>query len=100
MMVPEFSPDGKYVYFNSVRTGKMQIWRMRPDGGNQEQITSDELNNWFPHPSPDGKWIAFLSYAKDVEGHPANKDVQLRFIASQRRSAPNARETLRRARNH
>jgi Tol biopolymer transport system component len=77
---PEFSPDGKYVYFNSVRTGRMQIWRMHPDGSNQEQITSDEFNNWFPHPSPDGKWIAFLSYSKDVEGHPANKDVQLRLL--------------------
>jgi TolB protein len=77
---PEFSPDGNYVYFNSVRTGRMQIWGMRPDGSNQEQITSDEFNNWFPHPSPDGKWIVFLSYAKDVEGHPANKDVQLRLL--------------------
>ena len=77
---PEFSPDGAYVYFNSMRTGRMQIWRMRPDGSNQEQITSDEFNNWFPHPSPDGKWIAFLSYDKNVEGHPADKDVQLRLL--------------------
>ncbi len=29
---PEYSPDGKYIYFNSVRTGTMQIWRMKPDG--------------------------------------------------------------------
>lgn len=25
---PEFTPDGKYIYSNSVRSGKMQIWRM------------------------------------------------------------------------
>jgi Tol biopolymer transport system component/lipoprotein NlpI len=77
---PEFSPDGKFIYFNSVRSGRMQIWRMKPDGSEQEQVTHDEFNNWFPHPSPDGKWIAFLSYDKDVEGHPPNKEVQLRLL--------------------
>jgi Tol biopolymer transport system component len=39
------------------------------------------INNWFPHISPDGKWMAFLSYEKDVTGHPANKDVQIRLMA-------------------
>jgi Tol biopolymer transport system component len=43
-------------------------------------VTSDDYNNWFPHPSPDGKWIVFLSYDKDTEGHPANKEVQLRLL--------------------
>ena len=27
-----------------------------------------------------GRWIVFLSYEKDVEGHPANKDVLLRLM--------------------
>src|SRR5439155_597499 len=27
---PEYSPDGAYIYFNSVRSGTMQLWRMRP----------------------------------------------------------------------
>ncbi len=56
---PEYSPDGKYIYFNSVRSGLMQIWRMHTDGSNQEQLTNDEFNNWFPHISPDGKWVVF-----------------------------------------
>jgi TolB protein len=29
---PEYSPDGKWLYFNSTRSGAMQIWRARPDG--------------------------------------------------------------------
>ena len=58
----------------------MQIWRMRPDGTGQEQITADEYNNWFPHPSPDGKWIVFLSYEKAVQGHPENQEVMLRLM--------------------
>jgi TolB protein len=78
---PEYSPDGKYIYFNSERTGAMQIWRMHPDGSEQEQITSDGFNNWFPHISPDGQWMVFLSYGKDVTGHPPNKDVQLRLMS-------------------
>lgn len=78
---PEYSPDGKYIYFNSVRTGQMKIWRMREDGSDQTQVTpNDGYGDWFAHPSPDGKWIVFLSYDKSVEGHPANKDVMLRMM--------------------
>jgi Tol biopolymer transport system component len=77
---PEYSPDGKYIYFNSVRSGLMQIWRMRPDGSEQTQVTSDSYNNWFAHPSPDGKWLVILTFEREVEGHPANKDVMLRIM--------------------
>jgi hypothetical protein len=78
---PEYSPDGKYIYFNSERSGRMQIWRMLTDGSEQEQITSDDSNNWFPHLSPDGRLMAFLTYEKDVTGHPQNKDVMLRVMS-------------------
>jgi TolB protein len=82
---PEYSPDGGYIYFNSARSGTMQLWRMKPDGSGQEQLTSDEYNNWFPHPSPDGKWIAFLSYGKDVPAadHPYYKHVLLRLMPAE-----------------
>ena len=75
----EYSPDGKIIYFNSNRTGKMQIWRMKPDGSNQEQITNDEYNNWFPHISPDGKWIVYLAFPKDINpgDHPFYKQVNI-----------------------
>jgi len=78
---PDYSPDGQWIYFNSVRTGAMRIWRMRPDGRDQQQITNDaQYGDWFPHPSPDGRWIAFLSFDAGVEGHPPNKDVVLRLM--------------------
>lgn len=78
----EYSPDGKYIYFNSVRSGKMQIWRMQPDGSNPEQITNDELNNWFPHVSPDGKWMVYITYGNDVApgDHPFYKHVSIRLM--------------------
>ena len=80
---PDYSPDGRYIYFNSERTGAMKIWRMESDGTNQIQMTNDDqYADWFPHPSGDGKQIVFLSYDKDVKGHPANKDVALRIMPS------------------
>ncbi|MGB6691571.1 MAG: hypothetical protein WBE76_27355 [Terracidiphilus sp.] len=78
---PDYSPDGEYIYFNSNRGGTMQIWRMHPDGSAPEQVTSDGMNNWTPHPSPDGKSIVILSYPREITGHPANKDIQLRILS-------------------
>jgi TolB protein len=79
---PEYSPDGQYVYFNSTRSGTMQIWRMKPDGSNPEQVTDDEYNNWFPHMSPDGQWIAYIAFPKEVSpsDHPYYKHVYLRLM--------------------
>ncbi len=78
---PEYSPDGACIYFNSVRTGQMKIWRMNPDGSGQVQVSpNDEYNDWFAHISPDNKWMVFLSYDKTVVGHPANKSVVLRMM--------------------
>ncbi|MDP3070474.1 MAG: biopolymer transporter TolR [Opitutaceae bacterium] len=80
---PEFSPDGQWIYFNSTRTGLMQLWRMKPDGSAQEQITNDGFNDWFPHLSPDGKWIVFISYRKEdvkPDDHPYYKHCYLRLM--------------------
>lgn len=79
---PEYSPDGKYIYYNENNTGTMQIWRMKPDGSGQEQITFDEYNNWFPHISPDGKWMVILSFHPTVapDDHPFYKRVMLRLM--------------------
>jgi len=79
---PEYTPDGKYIYFNSTRGGLMQLWRMKPDGQDQEPVTHDEYNNWFPHISPDGKWIVFLSFSGEIAPaeHPYYKQVYLRLM--------------------
>ena len=78
----EYSPDGKYIYYNGSHTGTMQLWRMNPDGSGREQLTNDQYNNWFPHISPDGKWIAFISFRQDVSpnDHPSYKRVMLRLM--------------------
>ncbi len=79
----DFSPDGEWLYFNSTRTGSMQIWRTRMDGSAPEQVTFDtSYRDWFAHPSPDGQWIMMVSFGLDVAlaDHPPNRDVVLRLM--------------------
>ncbi|HEY8574836.1 MAG TPA: biopolymer transporter Tol [Devosia sp.] len=83
---PEFSPDGRWIYFNSElaasQAGHAQIFRMHADHGSAlEQLTFDSFVNWFPHLSPDGKHVSVLSYPPGTTGHPPDKDVQLRLMA-------------------
>ena len=81
---PEYSMDGKYIWFNSVRTGRMQAWRMKTNGKEQTQMTFDtDMNSWFPHISPDGEkvvYIAYHDYEVAAGDHTANQNVELRMI--------------------
>ncbi|GHV02315.1 hypothetical protein FACS1894159_11080 [Bacteroidia bacterium] len=83
---PEYSPDGRFIWFNSVRSGLMQIWRMRTDGSKQTQMTfHDDRNSWFAHLSPDGKQVVYIAYRKgdvDPGAHPADKNVELWLMPS------------------
>ena len=81
---PEYSPDGKHIWFNSVRSGRMQVWRMKANGKEQTQMTFDEdMNSWFPHISPDNRkvvYIAYHDYEVAPDSHIADLNVQLRMI--------------------
>lgn len=59
---------------------------MQPDGASPEQFNSDDLVNWTPHISPDGKSMVFLSYERGVTGHPVNKDIVLRIMSLEDKS--------------
>lgn len=57
---PQVSPDGKYIYFTSNRTGENQVWRMDADGANQIQVT--RVEGGYPRlVTADGKWVFYLS---------------------------------------
>lgn len=81
---PEFSADGAWIYFNSEgddrAPGHAQIYRIRPDGTGQTQVTHDDRVNWFPHAAPDGSCFSYISYPPGTEGHPADKDVIIRIM--------------------
>jgi regulation of enolase protein 1 (concanavalin A-like superfamily) len=83
---PDYSPDGKWIYFNSNRSGSWHVWRMPAEGAGAndakaQQVTNDELEDWFPHPSPDGKKLLVFSFPKGTTTHNDRMEgVQLRLI--------------------
>ena len=74
---PEFSADGRRIYYNCDRDGHAQIWVMAADGTGQRKLFADAYANWFPHPSPDGKHLLYLAYPPGTDGHPADRPVAL-----------------------
>ena len=61
---PEYSPDGKHIWFNSTRSGLMQVWRMNRDGSEPTRMTKNDDNCWFGHISPDGNKVVYIVYHK------------------------------------
>jgi Tol biopolymer transport system component/DNA-binding winged helix-turn-helix (wHTH) protein len=52
--------DGRYIVFESNRSGAFEIWRARIDGTDLKQLTSGGQNR-EPHVSPDGTWVVYTS---------------------------------------
>ncbi|SDL28203.1 TolB family protein [Aliiruegeria lutimaris] len=80
---PDHTPDGAWIWFNGEKNGAVDLWRIRLDGSGLEQMTFDTRVNWFPHPSPDGAHVLYMSYEPGTEGHPPNRDVDLRLMPAE-----------------
>jgi TolB protein len=84
---PDYSPDGKWIYINSDRSGKEAIWRFPADGaGLNDQkavrVVNDELEDWFPHISPDGKKMVYIGYPAGTPTHdPRNVAIKIKLVA-------------------
>lgn len=77
---PDYSADGAWIYFNSSRSGRMQIWRVPAEGGAAERITDSPYGDWFPHPSPRRDKLLVLSYDGEVFDHPRDLHVRIRLM--------------------
>jgi TolB protein len=55
-----WSPDGRYIYFTSDRSGGPQIYRISADGGTPERVTFEGSYNARPRLSPDGARLAMV----------------------------------------
>ena len=73
---PSWSPDSKRIVFTAERPGHFrskfgitdEIYVMDADGKNQQRLTENRKNDWFPSWSPDSKRIAFAADRKgDLE---------------------------------
>jgi eukaryotic-like serine/threonine-protein kinase len=65
--LPQFSPDGKRIAFESGRSGSEEIWVCDSDGSNPVPLTSLGSHSGTPRWSPDGTRIVFDSRP---EGQP------------------------------
>jgi TolB protein len=55
-----WSPDGRYIYFTSDRSGGPQIYRVSANGGTPERVTFEGSYNARPRLSPDGTRLAMV----------------------------------------
>jgi TolB protein len=84
---PDYSPDGKWIYINSDRSGKESVWRFPFDGAGTndakaEMVVSDGLEDWFPHISPDGKKMVYIGYPAGTPTHnPRTVQIELKLVA-------------------
>ncbi len=90
---PDYSPDGKWIYINTDRSDGWDIWRFPAEGAGTndakaERVTGDAGEDWFPHPSPDGKRLLFLTFPAGTKGHDFKTAVQLRMIPLPPSNAP------------
>lgn len=61
---PDYSPDARYIAYQSERSGRSEIWIANSDGSSSRQLT--RLNSrvsGFPRWSPDGRSLVFHSRA-------------------------------------
>lgn len=79
-LAPQWSPDGEWLVYVSLRHGKAEIYRANLKTNIEERLTHTVGENWYPSFSPDGRWIVFAS---DRSGqmhlykmHPDGSNVQ------------------------
>jgi len=58
----DVTPDGQWLTFDSDRGGNVDIYKMRLDGAEPIQLTTDPSDDFIPAWSPDGRWIVFHSW--------------------------------------
>ena len=77
-IVPRWSPDGQWIAFLSDRSGKYEIWKVRPDGSGLAQMTHEPDRDLIaPVWSPDGTKLLYQvrnvnSYVIDA-GRPGSE---------------------------
>ena len=95
---PSWSPNGRYLYFSSDRSGPLNLWRVQIDGstggarGAPEAVTAPNVNAVHASLSRDGQRLVYATYTWNTDvfsvsirsgetGSPRQTDVAPRRIA-------------------
>jgi Tol biopolymer transport system component len=63
------SPDGEWIVFGRQTDGKMDLWRMHPDGSDEQQITkTEDWQEGAPFYMPDNETIMFRAWKRSEFG--------------------------------
>jgi len=63
------SPNGEWIVFGRQTDGKMDLWRMRPDGSDEQQITfTDDWEEGAPFYLPDNETIMMRAWKRSEKG--------------------------------
>jgi serine/threonine protein kinase/Tol biopolymer transport system component len=62
----DISPDGRWLAFDSDRSGVSHIYRVPLSGGDPEQLTTDSAAHFWPRYSPDGEDISFHAFGNGI----------------------------------
>ncbi|MFN8092026.1 MAG: LpqB family beta-propeller domain-containing protein [Vicinamibacteria bacterium] len=82
---PVWSPDGRWIAFNSLRDGRRETWRVAEDGGLPEKLVDGFFRgDWVPRPDGRGEWIV-TSLGGPVESGVRLLDVESRSVLWERR---------------
>ncbi|HEX6435460.1 MAG TPA: hypothetical protein VFZ87_14520, partial [Gemmatimonadales bacterium] len=77
----QVSRDGRWLYYDSDRSGNSDIYRQPLAGGEAERLTTDPADDFSPSPSPNGRELAFHSwrggsrdiYVQPLDGRPLQR---------------------------
>ena len=58
---PDWSPDGKMIYFSALKNGIGDIWSIDPETEQLTNLTQDDFADYSPTASPDGKSVVYLA---------------------------------------
>lgn len=59
---PSFSPDGRFLFFSSDRSGVSNIYAWEFDTSRMYRVTNVRTGAFMPEPSPDGRSLVYVGY--------------------------------------
>ena len=87
--MPDFTPDGRRIFFTSNRDQQGEIYVMNANGRGEKRLTRRAGDDWAPDVAPDGRSIAFTQLLGTI--WTMNADGSKEALLGSRRPTPDWR---------